>query len=116
MGPDGVSAHDAFSKDILPAFDGYTSFAAYRQDFEIWLLLTILDAIKRGPALVGRLGGEAKASAKSLGATKIGATDGAYQILDHLQKSYVVDEVDQLDIGLALFFDFNWKENMSIEE
>ena len=116
MGPDGVSAHGAFSKDIPPAFDGYTSFAAYRQDVEIWLLLTTLDAVKRGPALVGRLGGEAKASAKSLGATKIGATDGATQILDHLQKSYGIDEVDQLDIDLALFFDFHWKGNMSIEE
>ena len=104
-----------FSKDI-PSFDAHTSFAAYRQDVELLLLLTTLNEKKKGPALIGRLSGEAKASAKSLGTQAIGGEDGAIKTLDHLEKSYGVDDVDQLRIDLASFFGFQWRSNMTIEE
>ena len=74
---------------IYPPFDGHTSFAAYRQDFELWLLLTTLNEKKKGPALIGRLSGGTKASAKSSATQAIGGEDGAIQILDHLEKVMV---------------------------
>lgn len=46
----------------------------------------------------------------------IGGTTGALSILEHLTKSYGIDSVDQLDIHLASFFDFNWKSAMSVQE
>ncbi len=71
---------------------------------------------KRGPALIGRLSGEAKAAAKSLGNEIIACADGATKIIEHLEKSYGVDAVDQLDIDLAEFFDFTWSSNITVEE
>lgn len=78
--------------------------------------MTSLSATKQGPALIGRLSGEAKSDAKTLGVAAISALDGATQILDHLDKSYGVDSVDQLDIDLANFFEFSWSGNMTVEE
>lgn len=66
MGPEGMAQYGAFSKELPPAFNGHTSYSVYRQDVELWLLLTTFHATKQGPALIGRLDGEAKASAKPL--------------------------------------------------
>ena len=82
----------------------------------MWLLLTTLESPKQGPALIGRLSGDAKAAAKSLGTDVIGSSLGPQKILEHLDKSYAVDDVDQLGIDLAAFLDYNWKGNISIEE
>ena len=49
-----------FTKDTLPAFDGHTLFAAYKQDLELWINLTTLEAKRQGPAIVGRLSLEPK--------------------------------------------------------
>lgn len=106
----------AFSKDTPPAFDVHTSYAAYLQDVELWMNLTSLDPVKLGPAIVGRLSGEPKAAAKSIGTKLICGETGAALILEHLDKSYGVDAVDQLDNDLAAFLDYCWKRPMSIEE
>ena len=37
-------------------------------------------------------------------------------ILNDLEKSYDVDEFNLLDIEIDYFFDFQWRNNMSIEE
>ncbi len=42
--------------------------------------------------------------------------DGADKILEHLDKSYAVDATDQLDIDLATFFDYSWKNHMPVEQ
>ena len=80
------------------------------------MVLTSLEKCKQGPALIGRLSGEAKASAKTLGVRTISSENGANLILEHLDKSYGVDKVDQMDIDLASFLDFSWHGNMAIEQ
>ncbi len=61
----------------LPAaFDGHRSYAAYREDVSLWMCLTSLDAGKQGAALIGRLSGETKASAKTLPIETITGEDG----------------------------------------
>ena len=64
----------------------------------------------------GRLSGEAKAAVKTLGVDKICSDEGAMSILEQLDKLYGVDSADQLDMDLAEFLDFYWKQPMSIEE
>ena len=117
MGPEGIPIPtSSFSERLPPQFDGHTSYAVYRQDVELWLVLTSLEKCKQGPALIGRLAGEAKASAKTLGVSAISSNDGALKILEHLDKSYGVDKVDQMDIDLASFLDFSWSGNMAVEQ
>lgn len=116
MGAENQTSHRAFSKELLPAFDGQSSFAAYKQDIEIGLILTNLTAAKQGAARIGRLSGEAKSAAKTLGTPVIGGISGTDSIIEHLEKAYGVDAVDQLDIDLASFLDFTWKGNLAVEE
>ena len=117
MGPESIAVPaSSFSERLPPQFDGHSSYSVYRQDVELWLVLTSLDKCKQGPALIGSLSGEAKASAKTLGLSVISSDDGATKILEHLDKSYGVDKVDQLDIDLASFLDFNWTGNMAVEQ
>eukprot|EP00171_Calliarthron_tuberculosum_P015089 IDg15089t1 len=68
-------------------------------------MLTSLSKMRQGPALIERLGCEAKSSAQTLNVTEISSEEGVQKILKHLDKSYAVDETDQLDSDLANFFD-----------
>eukprot|EP00171_Calliarthron_tuberculosum_P022320 IDg22320t1 len=116
MGPEGPHfASGSFTDKTPPSFDGHCDYAAYRKDVAIWLLLTTLPAKKQGPALIGRLHGEAKSAAKTLSLEKISSEEGAKAILEHLDLSYSIDETDQLDIDLAAFFDYTWNGRTPIE-
>ncbi len=115
MGPEGSSAATSFTDKIPPSFDGHSRYKLYRQDVELWLCLTNLDDTKQGPASIGRLSGEPKSSAKSLGTAAISAPGGALKILEHLDRSYGGDDTDQLDTDLAAFLDYSWDNRTSIE-
>ncbi len=117
MGPEGsVHGSSTFTEKLPPSFDGHSNYSVYRQDVELWLCFTSLDKEKQGPALIGRLSGEAKASAKTLSVAVITGRDGADKILQHLDKSYAIDATDQLDIDLATFLDYSWKNHMPVEQ
>eukprot|EP00171_Calliarthron_tuberculosum_P018277 IDg18277t1 len=117
MGPDGtVSSTSAFSDKVPPAFNGRSNYASFREDVSLWLLLTSMEAKRRGPALIGRLGGEAKSSAKTLTLEVISSEDGVNSILEHLDKSYAVDATNQLDLDLATFLDYVWEKSMTVEQ
>ncbi len=87
MGPDGSPAATSFTDKIPPSFDGHSRYELYRQHVELWLCLTNLDDTKQGPTVIGRLPGEPKSSAKSLGTAAISAPDGALKLLEHLDRS-----------------------------
>jgi len=116
MGPGALGGRYSYSDKVPPVFDGRTTFEDYREDVELWLALTSLEGTKQGPAIVGRLFGEAKQSAKTLGVKAISKEDGAKAILDHLEKSYGVGKTDQLDIDLANFLDYSWTKDLSVEQ
>lgn len=117
MGPDGSQAAVSdFTDKVPPSFAGRSNYASYREDVLLWTKLTSLDSSKQGPALVGRLSGEAKASAKSVPLEKICDTDGVAHILARLDKSYAVDSVNQLDADLASFLDYSWNKSSSVEQ
>lgn len=106
MGQENQSNYRLFSKKFPPAFDRHTCFSVYKQNV----------ATKKGPALIGRLSGEAKSADKMLGVSAIGSEESATKILDHLNKSYGVDDIDLLDIDFAFFLDFIWSGIISVEE
>ena len=87
MGPEHTPAlMGNFSDKIPPNFDGHVDYASYREDVQLWKNLTSLPPNKQGPALVGRLSGEAKASARTLNIPDLCATDGVNLLLGHLDK------------------------------
>ncbi len=117
MGTEGSTVFEsAFTVTMPPTFDGHSNYSAYRQDVELWECLTTLAAEKRGPAIIGRLSGEAKSSAKTLSIAEITANDGVTKILVHLDKSYAVDATDQLDLDLAAFLDYSWRSTLTVEQ
>lgn len=61
MAPVGVFTHKE-----TQALDGRINYSTYREDELLWVNLTCLDASKRGPPLLGRLGVVAKSSAKTI--------------------------------------------------
>ncbi len=92
MVPEGsVHGSRTFTEKHLPSFDGRTSYAVYRLYVEIQLCLTSVEEKKRGPALIGRLSGEAKASAKTQSVAVIAGQDDRETILENLNKSHAVD-------------------------
>ncbi len=115
MGPEMSSIVTSFSDKIPPSFDGHSRYELYGQDVELWLCLTNLDDTKQGPAIIRRLEGEPKYSARSPGTAVISAPDGAHKIHEHLDRSDGVDDTDQLDLGLASFLDYSWDSKTSIE-
>ncbi len=105
MGPEcSIHSSSTFTEKLPPSFDGHSNYSIYRQDAELWLCLTSLDKEKQGHALIGRLSGEAKASAKMFYLAFITGRDGADNILEHLYKSYAIDAADKLDIDLVKFW------------
>ena len=117
MGPDGAAASASALSDKVPAsFDGQSNYAAYREKMKVWLVLTSLPPNKQGPAVVGRLRGEAESSAMSLGIERISAIDVVNKVLEHLDKSYSIDASNQLDTDLAEFLDFRWQKSMTVEQ
>lgn len=117
MGPeDTLTSVSDFTDKVPPSFDGRSNYASYREDVQLWTKLTSLATAKQGPALVGRLSGEAKASAKSLSIDVICDNDGVEMILKRLDKSYAVDAANQLDSDLAVFLDYSWKKSSSVEQ
>ena len=116
MGPtQNQSTVCEFSDKIPPRFDGHGNYAAYREDVELWEKLTTLSADKRGPAIIGRLHGEAKTAAKTLDTDKICGDGGVKLILERLDKAYAVDKANQLDSNLADFLDYTWRKEFSVE-
>lgn len=117
MGAEGSAAFVTPLTEKTPlAFDGHTDYAAYRQDVQLWLQLTTLTSARQGTVLIGRLSGEAKASAKTLSMETLIADTGVTAILEHLDKSYGLDTTDQLYIDLAAFLDYSWNGRMSVEQ
>ena len=72
-------------------------------------------ASKQGPAIIGRLHGEAKTAAKTLDTDEVCAAGGVDLILERLDKAYAVDVSNQLDTDLADFLDYTWKKEFSVE-
>jgi len=117
MGPEGaLLASGSFSDKVPPSFDGHGDYSSYREDVELWVLLTSLVESKRGPALIGRLSGEPKVAAKTLGTEIISSDKGVTSILAHLDKSYALNKTMKLDNDLAEFLDFVWEPSTSVEQ
>ena len=117
MGPGGISAlPGSFTDKIPPAFDGRNDYNSYKQDVQLWQTLTSLPKTKQGAAIIGRLYGEAKSSAKTIDIKDITSEDGVEYILDQLDKSYGLAKTDLLDLDLADFLDFTWNSKLTIEQ
>lgn len=116
MGP-GADQQSAceFSDKVPPRFDGHTDYASYREDVSLWVNLTTLPPAKHGPAIIGRLQGEAKTAAKTLSTEEICREGGASLILERLDKAYAIDKTNQLDHDLADFLDYTWNKEVSVE-
>ena len=110
MGPGPDQSTAGFSDKIPPTFDGHGNYASYREDVNLWANLTSLPSAKHGPAIIGRLLGEAKTAAKTLSIEEICGEKGVSLILGRLDKAYAVDKANQLDADLDDFLDYSWKK------
>lgn len=104
-----------FSDKVPPRFDGHNNYASYREDVSLWVNLTTLPREKHGPAIIGRLQGEAKTAAKTLSTAEICRPEGIDLVLQRLDKAYAIDKTNQLDQDLADFLDYSWKKEVSVE-
>lgn len=100
-----------FTDKVPPIFNGISDYASYIGDVQLWVRLTSLEASKQGAALVGRLIGGAKSSAKSLSVDNICCEEDVESLLNCLDKSYAVDAANQLDADLAHFWTFAGEKN-----
>lgn len=118
MGPDESlpMLSGEFTDKIPPSFDGRNNYAAYRDDILLWTKLTTISPERQGPVLVGRLYGEAKVSARTLSIDEICRPDGVEKLIEHLDRSYGIDEANQLDIDLASFLEFCWKKEVTVDQ
>ena len=104
-----------FSDKIPPRFDGHGYYASYGEDVTLWTNLTTLPASKHGPAIIGRLQGEAKTTAKTIQAERICREGGVELTLERLDKAYAIDKTNQIDADLAEFLDYSGKKELSVE-
>lgn len=63
---------------------------------ELWECLKSILEKKREPALIGKLSGESKLSAKTLSMSKISSQNGVALVLAHLDNLYAVVTTDKL--------------------
>lgn len=122
MGPAAPEAETStplsqFTDKTPPTFDGHTvEYSSYRDDVLLWSRLTTLPDTKQGPAIIGRLVGEPKKSAKSVNIDDICSEKGVEKILERLDKSYAIDATSQLDVDLANFLDYHWDKTLSVDQ
>ena len=93
MGPVmGPEAHDElrceFSPTIPPRLRDCDNYASYRENIYAWRLLSTLPSSKHGPAIIGRLHGDAKLVAKSATIDIICSQLGADIILESLDRLF----------------------------
>lgn len=109
MGPDDltVSSRD-FSAKTPPGLDGWSDYSSYREYFILWTKLTSIADENQGPALVGHLSGEAKASAKYVPISDVCAASGMKQLIQHLDQSHPINSANQLGTDLTNLLDYTW--------
>lgn len=106
---DSLSSMAEFLDNVPPSFNGRDNYASYHEDVLLLEKLAELASARQGPALVGRLSSEGKASAKYIPLDEIGTKDGVELLLRRLDKSYAIDDINQLDVDFENFLDFTWK-------
>lgn len=104
-----------FSNKIHPRPNGYGDYASYRKNVTLWTNLTTLPAIKHVQTIIGCLQGEAKTAAKMIEVELICRERGVELILGQLDKTYAVDNTNQLDDDLADFLYYCRKDELSVE-
>lgn len=97
-----------FTDRIPPSFDGRTSYPEYRNNVLFWTNLTSISPEKQGPALIGRLSGEAKVSATTVIIAQVCVEDEVEVLLRHLDRSYGVDKHNQLNADISSFMNYSW--------
>lgn len=74
-----------------------------------------IEESKQGPAIIGRLTGEAKHAAKTLDIDTICTERGTALLLERIDKAYAVDKAGQLDRDLTELLDYSWHKSVSVE-
>ena len=78
-----------------PEFDGRAeNFASYRQEVELWLMVTHLPLNRRAPALALAMGKMPRELCLSLGTAVLNCDTGVENIMDARQKNLAPDASD----------------------
>lgn len=117
MGPEAsyVTA-GSYTSSVPPSFDGRSNYSDYRKDVEMWTHLTSMVAKRQGPAVIGRLSGEAKASAMTSSIDDFISDKGVNLIIKLLDKLCAVNVSAQLDLDVEAFFEYYWQSDMTFEQ
>ena len=83
------SAGSGITSKVPPLYDGSTSWFKYEELIDDWIDITVLDAVKQGPALKNRLVGEADLYKGLLDRTLLKGEDGAKYFKDTLRPHFV---------------------------
>lgn len=78
--------------------------------------LTSIAPNRQSAALIGRLYGEAKVSATKLEVEDICSDDGVQILLTHLDRSYGIDEHNQLNVDISAFMNYSWISTYSVDQ
>lgn len=117
MGPEeGNAGMGDFSMNVPPSFGGDTNYSQYRNNVLFWVSLTTIPPDRQGAALIGRLYGEAKVSATTLEVEDICSANGVQTLLTHLDRSYGVDEHNQLNAAISAFMNYTWLSTYSVDQ
>ena len=79
-------------------------------------MLTSSPKIKQETAIIGRLYGEARLSARTIDIKDITSQDSVEYMLDQLDKSYGLIKTDLIDLDLADFIIYTWNSKLTIEK
>ena len=91
MRDDEAWGSDKMTAKVPPAYDGLTSFFAYEEYVEEWLLITTIDEDKRAPLLRFRLKGNALTVKRLLNQDKLQQPGAIKYFLDTLRPFFVKD-------------------------
>ena len=86
-----------------PAFDG-TNYEAWKNEIEIWRLVTDLDKKKQALAVTLTLKGQARAKALEIDAEKLNDDDGMAELMTSLDSIF---KGDKIDIAYSAYSNFD---------
>ena len=103
---DEAWSSDKMTAKVPPAYDGLTSFFAYEEHVEEWLLITTIEAEKQAPLLGFRLKGNALTVKKLLNTDRLQRPGSIRYFLDTLRPFFIKDRAHVFLLRFLQLFKF----------
>ena len=84
----------------------YDDYSAWKNDLEIWRLVTDFPKTKLGPVVYLNLKGKARESVRNMKAEDLGKEDGIDQLIQKLDDIYLKDESTRAYLAFKKFYNY----------